>query len=458
MARIIPLNDYPVRPFKQQGESTLGFVYRFLASNGHTLNIGFYSLIRKSFYGQQGSGEGDLPCKVKDIFGDRLSTVNSNWHGRPDYSVNEINMVYNKPCLVKICPICVKSVGFHYACWEISSLMSCPLHNCYLIDRCTECGWKFRWAGFLTNWRCCCGEQISEMAVSKAGLCHSHIATLLLGSSDLVLPTQYNSFQAISHLKPYTLLDSCSALLLGCKISHTVLKMVKHPTKQTMKGTQLNHYSQSTVAWVAKNLTAPEDLIMKQLVRLLDYRFTAKIHLICINKDFDMFLELKNLLTTYEDNHLIGRLSSVFDEFLNKYELRLSIDSTVFIKPKYVGNLFNEIINNFDLWWGVLASDFRPLNQAAIIPPYPYRPDALDELIFKILRVLLKASWLGVEQKDFIPLTHRWHIPDSLKNPTHPSNTLFMLCDYLKTLPYTELYYVHFLVRYCYLDYDQVYV
>ena len=43
---------------------------------------------------------------------------------------------------IKLCPICLRSAPYCRSVWDLSLITTCPLHNCFLIDRCPQCSKK----------------------------------------------------------------------------------------------------------------------------------------------------------------------------------------------------------------------------------------------------------------------------------------------------------------------------
>ncbi|MDG0789936.1 TniQ family protein [Cohnella ginsengisoli] len=66
------------------------------------------------------------------------------------------NRVYEKE-KTKYCPSCLQENFYHRLYWDISFVTACESHNCYLIDRCTNCSKKITMSNLMQN-SCSCGQ------------------------------------------------------------------------------------------------------------------------------------------------------------------------------------------------------------------------------------------------------------------------------------------------------------
>ena len=67
MSKIIPLANYPIRPVRQMGESLVGYVYRFLSTNGYEFRVKHYELIVQ-YLSQVGKSKKEIWKKAYRFF------------------------------------------------------------------------------------------------------------------------------------------------------------------------------------------------------------------------------------------------------------------------------------------------------------------------------------------------------------------------------------------------------
>ncbi|TRW98579.1 TniQ family protein [Candidatus Methylobacter oryzae] len=164
---LIPFKDYPVRPQMEQGESLIGYVYRFYNNNGYKIPVdGFrflYALVRA-----RGDSVYPLLKRLQPILGnsvalDRIWWVQSRLIDHPyPYQGPGIRITLSQ-CHPSFCPACLDESRFYYELWEIAFVEECPIHSCYLVKRCPNCSRILNWRYLLTNWRCHCGTLITSM-------------------------------------------------------------------------------------------------------------------------------------------------------------------------------------------------------------------------------------------------------------------------------------------------------
>jgi hypothetical protein len=451
MRDFIPFADYPMRPFKVQGESLSGYVYRFLSDNGVKFKFEMLMML-SNLYRELLSGVGDeYSLAFQKLLGDRVSMESREWHGRKFYNVGNYSYYtpnYNKN-KTKICPACVKEYGIHFAVWELSPMVACPYHQCALLDRCPDCGLVYSWHRLDINWRCECGAEIlTTINLKKARPRSIELAHLIINASDVELTLGFKCSPSGTSHNPYTLYEILDALDKGCAIARTILKQEKAFDKYLPKKPNTTRHPIALVLWVYKTLTDDESRTFQRLTKLLAVQFKGDDKLTKFNEKKTVFIKLEECLSPLNGNRFLSKVSTTMDQFLGRYQLSLPMASSVFINPKFSKDELDCILTQFETWWEKLSTSIRTLPPDARIVERSYESKKFDLVIYEILMILVTAAHQGIEPYAYRYFTQRWQIPDELRRSQPGASLLVRLCDYLMSIPFYELLTVYFFVNY----------
>lgn len=67
----------------------------------------------------------------------------------------------------RICPACLRDNPIWWAVWDLKLVSACPIHRCFLIDRCPSCRQKLAWHRRAVH-ECRCGHDLREVEPEKA--------------------------------------------------------------------------------------------------------------------------------------------------------------------------------------------------------------------------------------------------------------------------------------------------
>lgn len=68
---------------------------------------------------------------------------------------------------IKICPACFANDGYYHKHWSLWCYTSCHLHQCLLVDTCSQCQSVWNWDYLKNDWKCKCGWQFGKTLVTK---------------------------------------------------------------------------------------------------------------------------------------------------------------------------------------------------------------------------------------------------------------------------------------------------
>ncbi|MGZ5043202.1 MAG: TniQ family protein [Methylobacter sp.] len=196
---LIPHTDYPVRLLIEKGESLAGYIFRFYSANGHRVPSAVHNAILGVYDGIHKKAETAFDI-VQSIVGDSATFDRSWWLNRslidrhPDRLKRTVWRRINFDP-VRFCPACLGELGFHFALWELPLMQTCLLHKCVLLTKCSQCQKKLAWSEISPDWRCRCGESITEMSAKPATKSALAIAQFLAESSgDIELPDNIQKY------------------------------------------------------------------------------------------------------------------------------------------------------------------------------------------------------------------------------------------------------------------------
>jgi hypothetical protein len=177
--RAIPFENFPVRPFRQEGESLQGWVHRFYAENGRTTPL----VMRRFLDRVYRNGRSALTPPQSD-----LSKVFGKYiRGALELRSNPLVLRYVG---LQFCPQCLKTWPFHQEIWEYVGVQACPVHGCELLRACEACGRPFDTALFVNNFHCPCGISLISDSGTQIQPAFVRLArqVAVLGKAELPYP------------------------------------------------------------------------------------------------------------------------------------------------------------------------------------------------------------------------------------------------------------------------------
>jgi TniQ len=443
VGEFIPFANYLIRPAMEQSESMAGYICRYLGVNGNRIQHKYYHLL-KTIYCARPDAALNAVKKIQTFVGDVSQLDNKCWSNRRFFHSGCLeNWVSPNFYSVRICPQCLREKGFHFALWEFSLVYACPMHETALLETCTACGTKFEWAKIAPHWHCLCGADIKTMQPMPAKSGCIALAKIFALAQDAIQTDGEKSINKIIGL--YKKLEWGSEL--AQKLSPTKNYVGRH------RGDRYNRIivPLPTVAWVAKLIfRSPADLD-KSVTRAIKRHFKLDGSLLesfCVD---DILAEAIEFLVKNPNEYLARKLYDSFERCLRKYQYPLPLEFVVLFNPKLTDEKLKDCLKHFSAWWKKFSmpissldiKDHEQLYRSLDSSNYKIN---VDTLIFEILKVLLNASWQKIDEKEFYALTDWWRIPDELRKPEPPEQTLYLIGVYLKSISHTELIIAHSLL------------
>ena len=419
-----------------EGESVAGYVCRYLGANGHRIQRSHFDLLVALYCGRPDTAL-KANHKIKELVGDISQTDNVCWlnHGYIKTSYLSIWLPLQLD-VVRICPQCIKEMGYHSVLWEFSLAQACPLHETALLEACTACSAEFEWMKIAPDWHCLCGADIKAMQPSSA---KSGCIALAM-----VLAMLQKDIQAEGVKSRNNVISIYKSLEWGYELAR-IFSPNKSPTVNYLYNRRRSLTTElSKIAWVAKLFVNSLAEMDKSITRAIKRHFKGGNSLLesfCVD---DVMAEAIEFIVKNPDEYLAKKIFDSFNRCLKKYCYPLPLEFIILFNPRLTDEKFKDCLKNFSTWWENFSKPMATLDGPEHDAMYSgleskgYRIN-VDLLIFQMLKVFLNASCQTPKGNAFYPLVDWWKIPDELRRPDPPEQALYQIGAYLKTIPQTEL-------------------
>jgi len=166
-SRFITYRDFPCRPQRQNGESLVGYLYRLMSANGHTISTGdHYRAVQQLYRGDLTRSREPLQ-RLANFIGNPSYQYEPFWRERllMQYSVESsggLSFPKLRADSPWMCPACMQEDPYHREYWTLPLANTCPRHGVSLSACCGVCGGALTWATLQAGWRCVRGHTVYE--------------------------------------------------------------------------------------------------------------------------------------------------------------------------------------------------------------------------------------------------------------------------------------------------------
>lgn len=167
--KLIPLSRFVVRPPPIPGESILGYIYRYMSTNGHVLQKNDYYQTAKKMFMAESITQFETNFEILSrAIGDDILLDPVFWgdYKYLNFGISERLMNFTA-FNFWYCPQCLSEAEYHRSSWLISGIQSCIYHEIFLIRSCHGCKKELSWASLLPDWRCRCGRRLTEHTANE---------------------------------------------------------------------------------------------------------------------------------------------------------------------------------------------------------------------------------------------------------------------------------------------------
>jgi hypothetical protein len=157
---VFEFSDLPIRPLRFRGESLLGYAYRLCEANGHVVPTGVRRALSSLYRSRDFETRRIAAHVVAKLVGPVAEEDWPVWQEHRGWRCQSASRM-------RVCPACLREVGFHLALWELPLVHACLDHRTVLRDSC-DCGKLFRWQALEEDWRCSCGISLRYLVAHQA--------------------------------------------------------------------------------------------------------------------------------------------------------------------------------------------------------------------------------------------------------------------------------------------------
>lgn len=178
-SNLLSFISFPCRPKRQGQESLVGYIYRFLAANGHRISVGGYYNAVCQIYAKDLERSARLLWELAVAIGDPDYSKATFWRQREYLFKDQFYRTSTKfPKLrskrIWFCCTCMKENPIHREYWVFPLAKTCPVHNEMLSSVCRVCEEHLSWGSLNADWCCSAGHTIYD-GVSSLGTLRSVI-------------------------------------------------------------------------------------------------------------------------------------------------------------------------------------------------------------------------------------------------------------------------------------------
>jgi len=163
----------PIRVEPIQGESVLGYTLRLAERNGyerwHWL-LPCDSAVGSLWLGQLNKRDTQALCRLASANPDAVAKLGAFGRDKAEVELGDSlatpNQFINRRW-PKVCPACLSERGYLPWAWDLVLWTACPIHGCWLVDKCTGCGQRLSWSRARVD-RCCDRAPLSAMPSNPA--------------------------------------------------------------------------------------------------------------------------------------------------------------------------------------------------------------------------------------------------------------------------------------------------
>lgn len=142
-----------VRPYPEENESLLGYLFRLAKVNGAPdlfslmKRVGVKRTQVKSIHYWDHDVASEVIAKLAPFLNREPAKVFPDCDRQYDHNLvfKEHRMLQDmRVCHVRICPECLKGKSYFDWRWTLAHVAHCPKHQCKLLDACPHCGSLFK--------------------------------------------------------------------------------------------------------------------------------------------------------------------------------------------------------------------------------------------------------------------------------------------------------------------------
>lgn len=435
--------EYLVRPAHQFGESLAGYVYRFHAANGHQVPISVRKLVIALYdpitlyKSQSHGGRKETFDLLQHLLG-TACVLDAAWWIDGDYQSGRAGLNAE---ILKLCPACVGTFGFHMAVWELPLVVACPIHGVRLMSQCPHCQRDLRWSRLLPDWACQCGQSIPAMAAPKASAVQVQRSALLIGTVDVQLADAYPQQALLMPGLPRQRLDGAYRhLYRAFLLRRAIITALNQRRPKALESIPSHPARTEPHRWEIMLLQSWPRSFKEELLRLARRYWRATMStFVLAPRDSIVDDVVTHLGVSRAEEWVNDPMRRAAQELIDSFKAPLTTQTLVFFNPRYSVKERDDRLLCFWNWWRLLRRILsRRRSNVPVLRPlgHPTREDVREAMSVTLVSRLIDAANAGTDPRRYVALFDTWRYGGE---GFHPVTLVQGWANALTALPYARL-------------------
>ena len=400
--------EYAVRPGYQQGESLAGYVFRFYSANGH----GIPPLVRRlvvRLYKRRAldnlppyGGQRETLELLQHFLGDEC-VLDRTWWLEGDFLSRYHAFGGNA---LRLCPKCINAFEIHQSVWDLPLVAACPIHHCRLLDRCLKCQKHLWWSTVDLDWRCRCGQDLTQMISMNASPTEVRLSAVLIGATD-GLCTNFYRARTLKALKftPQRLEVTYRRLDNGLALRDTLRAALRtHQPRSPEEWRRLNS-RQLPGQWELSLFEDWPRTFQELLLRLARrYWRSNNATFVLASEDTPINDVLSKLGSRKLGGSATNNLAHAMQQLVDAFRAPFCTATLVLYNPRYSEEQRNKRLLHFWRWWHALQrmtlKNLRSESSPTSLS-YPMRERSREAIAITLLSRLIDAADRGADGRRY---------------------------------------------------------
>lgn len=438
MKENLTLEDFPVRPRINVGESLSGYCWRIYVENGHELCSQVRMALKDVHFGAEAEHVlaqflgADIFAKIRAT--QRVAVERWNTYTGPKWFA-----LAKTP---RICPTCIGENGFHALLWDHPLMKACGIHGTLLIQRCHACGAVLNWRTLLRGWICGCGAHVHRAPVVPASKEWIELARLVASASDAQVPGAINgnAVREMFGVASYRTRDLYEMLWWLLRMRQALTEHA--PRARHVAGKIASQQGARVVpgAWEIRLLEFQHGAVVVKVRRALRWFFKDDQWMLVDHDSvasIQRFHDVVNALGRSK-NAVAAALHNTVAQTLTEYSAHIDEANRICFHPRLDVAERRGNLHAFLTWWPTFASEVPLLKPADELcrqvdekTQFYTEEDGDFPAGLMLLNILFAVANKQYPSVALASVQSRWHLPSELRQPLDRLSDLGLYLLYL---------------------------
>lgn len=453
MTERLTLEDFPVRPRINVGESLAGYCWRIYEENGHRPCDQIRMALKDVHFGDE-SREVLAHFLGEDIFSKLKATQRAAVERWNAYTGPKWFSLARTP---RICPTCIRQNGFHAMHWDFPLMKACAVHGTVLVQRCHGCLGLFNWGNIGRGWICRCGANACFAPAAPASKAWVNLARLVAAAIDspVSVAGERKVSCALFGVASYRIRDVYEMLWWLQRMRQSLTAQSPGARHVAAKIAAQSGARAVPDEWEIKHLECQLDAVVPKVRRALRWFFRDDPSMlvdhdraVSIQRFYDVVNALKQ-----SSSAAAAALHNMVANALAAYSSHIDSAPRVCFHPRLDAAGRQKSLQAFLTWWPSFALEVSSLRQTDALrrqfgeKTQSYTDGAEGDGDFAagllFLNLLFEVANKQYPSAALASVRKRWHLPSELRQPLDELSSIGL---YVLHLHKSELAFVLLLI------------